>query len=122
MVRLEAFLEDNKAGKVLHALEGLVIQMTMVPVKNAVAKGNKVVGAGGPESAADAVRAAVMAALKRKQKEITTPDILNYGTTYGFKRAGLMAAIGALKKEKVLRKGNKRGIYIINVTQGVKNG
>lgn len=118
MIKLQAFLDDKNAGKALHVLEGLVIQMTMVPVKNAIAQGNKIVGAGGPETAGEAARMAINAAIKNKQKEITTTDIIKCGETYGFRKAGIMGAIGALKTKKLLKK-KARGIYTINNTQGV---
>lgn len=119
MIRLEAFIDDKKAGAVLQALNGLVIQMTMLPVRNAIAKGKKVVGAGQPETASQAVRELIGVAASKGQKEITTQAVMDHTATYGFGKAATMTAIGSLKQQKLL-KGKRRGTYIINNRQSEK--
>lgn len=113
MIRLEAFIDDKKAGAVLQALNGLVIQMTMLPVRNALVKGKKVVGAGQPETGSAAVREAIGIAARNNQKEITTQGILDHAATYGFGKPVAMAGIGTAKKDKLIKQ-KRRGIYIIN--------
>lgn len=112
MIKLIAYLEDKKAGNILHALEGLVVQMTMVPVRNAVTKGNKVVANGQPESAAQVVRAFVANAVNHKEKQVFTKDLVVHAGTYKFSKAAIMAAVSALKADGTLKQG-KRGSYRI---------
>jgi len=120
MLRLEAFLDDNKAAKVLHALDGLVIQLTMAPVRNAVKKGKSIVGAGGPQTGTEVLANMMQETLQKGDNTFTTAALLEYAKTYGFNKTTVMAAVTALKKQKLL-KGKGRGTYLIT-SKGAVDG
>jgi len=111
MIRIEAFCDDKKAGQVLHALEGLVIQVTMIPVRNAVAKGKKVVGAGQPTTGTEVINAVIATALKIGATLITRKEILAAAQTYG---VAATAVSSALAKHPDLKGQGKGGYKIVS--------
>ena len=115
MLRLEAFIDDNKAAKVLHALDGLVIQLTMVPVKNAVKKGTNVVGAGKPTTAPEVVLEAIRIATDNKHTSFTLKELITLAETYGVNKSSLSYGVNKAVDAKLLKKKGG-GVYQITNT------
>ena len=120
MLRLEAFLDDNKAAKVLHALDGLVIQLTMMPVKNAVKKGKNVVGANEPTTAPELIASCIMAAAGRGEKLLYTKDVVAAAKTYGVSKTALGYGFRIHIEDKTLKR-KSNGVYSI-IAKEFNNG
>ena len=118
MIRVEAFIEDKKVSKVMYALDGLVVQVTFNPVRNAVVKGNKVIDAGNPSTGREAILHAVEAAIRAGASTITTKALMEYGATYGIRESAMVNAIGTTTKGLLKRKS--RGVYNIVTKTGEK--
>ena len=116
MIRLEAFVDDKKVAAVLHALDGLVVQLTVVPVRNAIAKGGKVAEAGDPTTGPELIRKAMAGAVASNRNTITRSELMSLGKTYGIKSTTLVSAINAaLHRDKILKiqRGGAKGVYLI---------
>ena len=120
MIRLEAFVDDKKVAAVLHALDGLVVQLNVMPVRNAIAKGGKVAEAGDPTTGPEVVRKAIADAVAAGGNTVTRASIISLGKTYGIKDSALVSAINAfMHRDRILRtKRGSKGVYLFNVTTG----
>src|SRR5580765_5948680 len=114
LVKIEAFIPDKRGNisKVLEALDGIALQVSILPVRNAKANGGKLTEAGHPTSGADAVRKAIAEAASQGFKEITLKWLIDSAQTYGFGKSRVMASINALKANGVLKQKG-RGTYSI---------
>jgi hypothetical protein len=113
MMKLEAFVEDKRIAQVLHALNGLVVQMSVGPVANAKAGKGGVVGKGQPTSGREVVSQIINKALAAKKTTLERKDVTTLAVATGIPPARAYAAMQAMQKEKVIKlTGN--GTYKIN--------
>jgi SpoVK/Ycf46/Vps4 family AAA+-type ATPase len=114
MIKLEAFVDDKKIAAVLHALDGLVLNLTVVPVHNAKAKGKKVAEAGQPTTGKEVVLEAIRFALQSGQRVLSRKGTFALSKTYGMSKATIATAFqNAVHKDKLLKR-QSTGIYLIN--------
>lgn len=118
MLKLEAFIDDKKAAAVLHALDGLVLQLTILPVRNATIKGKKVVEAGHPTSGPEVTTEFISNAIKAKRDTFLVKEVVALGKTYGVKDTTIWSALNKLKYDKKI-KLKSRGVYYVPKQQGV---
>ena len=115
MFRLEAFIDDKKVVTVMKALDGMVMQMTMVPVRNAIAKAGTVAEKGDPTTGPECVHRHIAAAIANGKKNITRQELLTYARTYGMKDTTIVSAVNAaIYRDKLLKpKAGSKGVYVI---------
>jgi len=112
--KVECFIDDKHLAKVMHGLDGLVVDLRVVPVRNAVKKNGKL-----QSSAASSALEAIMAyARQAKLTVITAKQIQDAMKSYGFSPQGYSTAIATAKKAKVLKKGKGSGEYVIVTKEG----
>jgi len=114
LVKIEAFIPDKRGNisKVLEALDGIAVQVNILPVRNAKTNGGKLTEAGHPTSGADAVRKAIAEAASQGFKEIKLDWLLKSGQTYGFNKSSITSSISAMKADGYLKQ-KSRGTYEI---------
>lgn len=110
-MKLEAFIDDKKVAKVLHALNGLVMQMHIGPVRNAKAKNGKVTEAGEPVSGRDFVLAVIRQTVAAGRTSFKLNEVTDFAGN-AVSRTAIYNAIHAMKKAKLLR-GKGGGQYLI---------
>lgn len=114
MIRLEAFLEDKQAGKVLHALTGLVIHLKLMPVRNAKVQKGKVVEAGEPITGKDFIRAFIAQCAKAGKDSFKRIELVRAAEENGLSRKAISTALIVLHKAKeVKRKPKAKGMYLV---------
>ena len=111
-MRIEAFCDDKYVARVLHALDGLVIQLAVVPVRNATAKGGKVTDAGHPTTGREVLIEVAKRCLAAKKPTFTSQEAFAVGDSFGIGRNRIMSAITLMKEKKEL-KAKGRGLYQI---------
>ncbi len=111
MFRIEAFVEDNKLPRVLHALTGLVQgQPSVQPVANAKTVNGKVVAR---VVNGDRIKILGQELRQRKMSEVRPADIKAFAVAHGLSEKSysviLKQAIehGLLKKKRGTKAGNK---------------
>lgn len=110
MFYLEGFVEDKHLPKVLHLLDGLVIDLKQRPVRNAVKGKNGSVHSTAAHSTTEAI---VKYATERKLSVISAKQVSEALSVFGFAPAGYSNACSNAIKNKVLKKSKTRGQYVV---------
>ena len=113
MFRLEAFVDDKKLPKAMRALDGLVVQLTAVPVRNAVAKRGKVAAAGQPVSGPDVVMDVMRKAAAAGHTTFTRREVVEAGRSYGVPDTATYSAMNNMVARKALKKKG-HGVFLVN--------
>src|SRR5215471_12147617 len=98
MLKLDAFVDDKKAAKVLHVLDGLVRDLTLVPVRNVKVHNSKIAEAGVPTTAPQVVHKMVMNCRKAHKDGFTNRELIPFAETYGISKEALQ--YGVTQNEK----------------------
>lgn len=109
MFKLEGFIEDKNLPKVLHLLDGLILDLRTVPVRNAVKQGGKIKSTAA-NSTGEAIAAYARAA---KLHVITTMQIKEALGQSGYSVGGSSTAIRNAVESKLLKRGKGRGQYVV---------
>ncbi len=119
MMRLELFVDDKKLAHLLHAIDGMVVQMAIGPVHNAKTKNGKVTEAGNPTNARELVTWAVNTSIGNGGKGlITTAQLRQAAKKFGIKEDRVHQTLFYMKEQRLIKRvGN--GKYVPTTT-GVK--
>jgi hypothetical protein len=86
VIRLEAFVEDNKIAKVLYALDGLVMRVEVHPVRNVTVENGKLAEAGNPTNGPEVLKYCIKRALTEGRKTFSLKEARavaeQFGVTY----------------------------------------
>jgi hypothetical protein len=110
MFKLECFIDDKQLAKAMHGLDGLVLDLKVLPVKNAVKKNGKLKSTASG-STMEAIAGYI--ASNNLTETITTKQIHEALKASGFSVGGVTNAIVNAVKAKIIKKGKERGQYVI---------